>query len=157
MIHEYDPYFNYRATAYLAKNGFIQFFNWFDERSWYPLGRSIGQTVLIFLYPTPFYFPHTTKSLLSPHPSLLISSLSRRFPLPQIYPGLHSTAAALFWGANAIGVRISVKTACVFLGPIFSGATCVSTYLLASECGGGRGSGLVSATLIALAPAYSSR
>ena len=96
MIHEYDPYFNYRATAYLAKNGFLKFFNWFDERSWYPLGRSIGQTVLMFLYPTPFYFPHTTKSALSSHPSLLISSLSTLPSPPDLsWPPLDSSRAFL--------------------------------------------------------------
>lgn len=42
MIHEFDPYFNYRTTKYLAEEGFYKFHNWFDERAWYPLGRIIG-------------------------------------------------------------------------------------------------------------------
>ncbi|XP_028095101.1 dolichyl-diphosphooligosaccharide--protein glycosyltransferase subunit STT3A-like isoform X1 [Camellia sinensis] len=45
VIHEFDPYFNYRVTQYLIKNGIYDFWNWFDDRTWYPLGRVIGGTV----------------------------------------------------------------------------------------------------------------
>lgn len=45
VIHEYDPYFNYRTTKYLVDEGFYKFYNWFDDASWYPLGRIIGGTV----------------------------------------------------------------------------------------------------------------
>ncbi|XP_057364707.1 dolichyl-diphosphooligosaccharide--protein glycosyltransferase subunit STT3A-like [Daphnia carinata] len=45
VIHEFDPYFNYRTTRYLAEEGFYKFHNWFDERAWYPLGRIIGGTI----------------------------------------------------------------------------------------------------------------
>lgn len=34
IIHEYDPYFNFRATKVLANEGFFEFLNWFDDRSW---------------------------------------------------------------------------------------------------------------------------
>ncbi|KAF7813871.1 dolichyl-diphosphooligosaccharide--protein glycosyltransferase subunit STT3A [Senna tora] len=45
VIHEFDPYFNYRVTQYLVKSGIYDFWNWFDDRTWYPLGRVIGGTV----------------------------------------------------------------------------------------------------------------
>ncbi|KAL9362545.1 hypothetical protein Peur_045330 [Populus x canadensis] len=45
VIHEFDPYFNYRVTQFLTKNGVYDFWNWFDDRTWYPLGRVIGGTV----------------------------------------------------------------------------------------------------------------
>ncbi|KAL1227248.1 Dolichyl-diphosphooligosaccharide--protein glycosyltransferase subunit STT3B [Trichinella spiralis] len=45
IIHEFDPWFNYRATRYMVDNGFYKFLNWFDERAWYPLGRIVGGTV----------------------------------------------------------------------------------------------------------------
>lgn len=45
MIHEFDPYFNYRTTKYLSEEGFYNFHNWFDDRAWYPLGRIIGGTI----------------------------------------------------------------------------------------------------------------
>jgi len=45
VIHEFDPYFNYRTTKYLVEEGFYNFHNWFDDRAWYPLGRIIGGTI----------------------------------------------------------------------------------------------------------------
>lgn len=45
VIHEFDPYFNYRTTKYLAEEGYYSFHNWFDDRAWYPLGRIIGGTI----------------------------------------------------------------------------------------------------------------
>ncbi|KAF7728651.1 oligosaccharyl transferase stt3 subunit [Apophysomyces ossiformis] len=45
VIHEFDPWFNYRATKMLVKDGYYEFWNWFDDRSWYPLGRVVGGTV----------------------------------------------------------------------------------------------------------------
>ncbi|KAL0281461.1 UNVERIFIED_CONTAM: hypothetical protein PYX00_002444 [Menopon gallinae] len=45
VIHEFDPYFNYRTTKFLTEEGFYKFHNWFDDRAWYPLGRIIGGTI----------------------------------------------------------------------------------------------------------------
>ena len=42
VIHEFDPWFNYRATEYLDEHGWHAFFHWFDYESWYPLGRPVG-------------------------------------------------------------------------------------------------------------------
>ncbi|WPG97835.1 Dolichyl-diphosphooligosaccharide--protein glycosyltransferase subunit stt3 [Acrodontium crateriforme] len=47
IIHEFDPWFNFRATKYLVQNGFYDFWDWFDDRTWHPLGRVTGGT----LYP----------------------------------------------------------------------------------------------------------
>lgn len=45
VIHEFDPWFNFRTTKYLTQEGMYQFWNWFDSESWYPLGRVIGGTI----------------------------------------------------------------------------------------------------------------
>mmetsp|Transcript_15450 Transcript_15450/g.38925 ORF Transcript_15450/g.38925 Transcript_15450/m.38925 type:complete len:973 (-) Transcript_15450:115-3033(-) len=45
VIHEFDPYFNYRATEYLYEHGAAKFFQWFDYKVWYPLGRPVGTTI----------------------------------------------------------------------------------------------------------------
>jgi dolichyl-diphosphooligosaccharide--protein glycosyltransferase len=45
IIHEFDPWFNFRATQYLADNGWAKFSKWFDYMSWYPLGRPVGTTI----------------------------------------------------------------------------------------------------------------
>eukprot|EP01065_Artemidia_motanka_P018272 TRINITY_DN2158_c0_g3_i1.p1 TRINITY_DN2158_c0_g3~~TRINITY_DN2158_c0_g3_i1.p1 ORF type:complete len:810 (+),score=243.61 TRINITY_DN2158_c0_g3_i1:71-2500(+) len=44
-IHEFDPWFNFRATEYLKQHGMERFFKWFDHMSWYPLGRPVGTTI----------------------------------------------------------------------------------------------------------------
>jgi dolichyl-diphosphooligosaccharide--protein glycosyltransferase len=44
VIHEFDPWFNYRVTQYLTSEGAYAFWNWYDPESWYPLGRIIGGT-----------------------------------------------------------------------------------------------------------------
>lgn len=45
IIHEFDPWFNYRATKFLVNQDFREFWNFFDSESWYPLGRNVGATV----------------------------------------------------------------------------------------------------------------
>lgn len=45
IIHEFDPWFNFRSTKVLVEQGWYEFWNWFDELAWYPLGRVVGGTV----------------------------------------------------------------------------------------------------------------
>ena len=45
IIHEFDPWFNFRATEYLASHNLAEFFTWYDHESWYPLGRPVGTTI----------------------------------------------------------------------------------------------------------------
>lgn len=45
VIHEFDPWFNFRATQYFSKHGWTAFFHWYDYMSWYPLGRPVGTTI----------------------------------------------------------------------------------------------------------------
>jgi dolichyl-diphosphooligosaccharide--protein glycosyltransferase len=45
VIHEFDPWFNFRATQYLVDNGWKKFFGWYDMAVWYPLGRPVGTTI----------------------------------------------------------------------------------------------------------------
>ncbi|TVU35136.1 hypothetical protein EJB05_17007 [Eragrostis curvula] len=142
VIHEFDPYFNYRVTQVSLisaerssaasifcqrmesfsqkkrkKNGVYEFWNWFDDRTWYPLGRAIGGTV---------------------------------------YPGLTLTAGTLWWLLNSLNIPLSVETVCVFTAPIFSANASWATYLLTKEAKG-PGAGLMAATILAMVPSYISR
>ncbi|VVC90579.1 unnamed protein product [Leptidea sinapis] len=117
IIHEFDPWFNYRSTAYMVEHGFYNFLNWFDERAWYPLGRIVGGTV---------------------------------------YPGLMITSGTIHWILHALNIPVHIRDICVFLAPVFSGLTAISTYLLTSELWS-RGAGLFAACFIAIVPGYSSR
>ena len=117
IIHEFDPWFNYRATHHLVNNGFYNFLNWFDERAWYPLGRIVGGTV---------------------------------------YPGLMVTAGGIHWLLNLLHFTVHIRDVCVFLAPLFSGLTAISTYFLTKELWNDR-AGLFAACFIAIAPGYISR
>ncbi|KAK4884709.1 hypothetical protein RN001_000980 [Aquatica leii] len=117
IIHEFDPWFNYRATAYMVENGFYKFLNWFDERAWYPLGRIVGGTV---------------------------------------YPGLMITSGSIHYILHLLNIDIHIRDICVFLAPVFSGLTAISTYLLTKELWSA-GAGLFAACFIAIVPGYISR
>ncbi|XP_044730393.1 dolichyl-diphosphooligosaccharide--protein glycosyltransferase subunit STT3B isoform X2 [Chrysoperla carnea] len=117
IIHEFDPWFNYRATAYMVQHGFYNFLNWFDERAWYPLGRIVGGTV---------------------------------------YPGLMITSGSIHYILHSLNIPVHIRDICVFLAPIFSGLTAISTYLLTKELWSS-GAGLFAACFIAIVPGYISR
>uniref|UniRef100_A0A665VQ40 Dolichyl-diphosphooligosaccharide--protein glycosyltransferase subunit STT3B n=1 Tax=Echeneis naucrates TaxID=173247 RepID=A0A665VQ40_ECHNA len=117
IIHEFDPWFNYRSTHHLASNGFYEFLNWFDERAWYPLGRIVGGTV---------------------------------------YPGLMVTAGLIHYVLNLLHITVHIRDVCVFLAPVFSGLTAISTFLLTRELWN-QGAGLLAACFIAIVPGYISR
>ena len=65
IIHEFDPWFNYRATLYLVKNGWYEFLNWYDETAWYPLGRSVGGTVYPGIMVTSAVFHYILNKILA--------------------------------------------------------------------------------------------
>jgi len=41
FLSEFDPYFQYRITDYVVKNGYAAWFRWHDDMSWYPFGRDV--------------------------------------------------------------------------------------------------------------------
>ena len=44
-LHGSEPFFNYRVTTEILKNGIFNYRNWFDEKSWHPIGRIVGETI----------------------------------------------------------------------------------------------------------------
>ncbi len=51
-LNEFDPFFNFRATEYIVENGFFEYFEWNDDKSWYPHGRDVSATSQIMLHST---------------------------------------------------------------------------------------------------------
>ena len=53
VIHEFDPWFNFRATEQLVRfqeqhgwlGGMNRFNTWYDDKVWSPLGRPVGTTI----------------------------------------------------------------------------------------------------------------
>lgn len=64
IIHEFDPWFNFRATKYLVSHSFYEFLNWFDDRTWYPLGRVTGGTLYPGLMVTSGVIWHALRNVL---------------------------------------------------------------------------------------------
>lgn len=61
-----DPWFNFRATKYLVENGFYSFWDWFDDRTWHPLGRVTGGTLYPGLMVTSGVIYHALRALSIP-------------------------------------------------------------------------------------------
>ena len=58
-LNEFDPFFNFRATEYIVENGFFEYFQWHDDKSWYLpeespgiSGRNVSATSQIMLHST---------------------------------------------------------------------------------------------------------
>ncbi|RKF71214.1 Dolichyl-diphosphooligosaccharide--protein glycosyltransferase subunit stt3 [Golovinomyces cichoracearum] len=66
IIHEFDPWFNFRATKHLVENGFYSFWDWFDDRTWHPLGRVTGGTLYPGLMVTSGVIYHVLRALTIP-------------------------------------------------------------------------------------------
>ena len=51
-LHEFDPFFNYRATQYLVDNGLEAYYDWNDPLSWHPDGRDVSSNSQVILHQT---------------------------------------------------------------------------------------------------------
>jgi dolichyl-diphosphooligosaccharide---protein glycosyltransferase len=58
-LNEFDPFFNFRATEYIVENGFSEYFQWHDTKSWHLSeefsgisGRNVSATSQIMLHST---------------------------------------------------------------------------------------------------------
>jgi len=51
-LNEFDPFQNFRATEFIVENGYSEYFDWHDYKSWYPQGRNISATSQIMLHIT---------------------------------------------------------------------------------------------------------
>ncbi len=51
-LNEFDPFFNFRATEYIVEHGLTEYFEWNDDKSWYPNGRDVSATSQVMLHIT---------------------------------------------------------------------------------------------------------
>ena len=51
-LNEFDPFFNFRATEYIVENGLSEYFEWRDDKSWYPDGRNVSASSQVMLHST---------------------------------------------------------------------------------------------------------
>ncbi|ELW72225.1 Dolichyl-diphosphooligosaccharide--protein glycosyltransferase subunit STT3A [Tupaia chinensis] len=168
VIHEFDPYFNYRTTRFLAEEGFYKFHNWFDDRAWYPLGRIIGGTIYPGLMVTSaviyhvLHFFHITIDIrnvcvfLAPLFSSFTTIVTYHLTKELKVKGLMVTSAVIYHVLHFFHITIDIRNVCVFLAPLFSSFTTIVTYHLTKELKDA-GAGLLAAAMIAVVPGYISR
>ena len=105
-LFEFDPFFNYRATEYILENGANDYFNWIDEKSWYPFGRNVSETSQVTL--------HLTAASLYPIFNFGLSVYDFTIFLPLVFGSL--TAIVVFAFVRVLGGT----TAGLFAALIFS-------------------------------------
>ena len=105
-LFEFDPFFNFRATEYILENGTDAYFNWIDEKSWYPFGRNVSETSQVTL--------HLTAASLYPIFNFGSSVYDFTIVLPLVFGSL--TAIVVFAFVRVLGGT----TAGLFAALIFS-------------------------------------
>jgi len=152
IIHEFDPWFNYRAAEYLAEHGLYKFLHWYDYESWYPLGRPIGTTIYPGMQVTGVAIQEVMKKIgdfTVQTPSVimalrpLILSLKRsgwRF-LPSIKPSYAFTP-------------MSLNDICCMIPPWFGTYASIFTGLLTYEISRSVNAGIASTLIMAVIPAH---
>uniref|UniRef100_A0A061QHW1 dolichyl-diphosphooligosaccharide--protein glycotransferase n=1 Tax=Cupiennius salei TaxID=6928 RepID=A0A061QHW1_CUPSA len=73
-----------------------------------------------------------------------------------VYPGLMITSGMIHYVLNLLNITVHIRDVCVFLAPVISGLTALSTYFLTKELWS-EGAGLFAACFIAIVPGYISR
>ena len=139
VIHEFDPWFNFRATQYLLDNGWTRFFQWFDYMSWYPLGRPVGTTI---------------------YPGMQILSVGIYHALRAAHPALgasYATLAKLLFGdqyTKKDNKPVSINDVCVFVPAWCGSLATVLLALLTAECTGSALAGAAGSLVMAIVPAH---
>eukprot|EP00929_Paragymnodinium_shiwhaense_P063640 TRINITY_DN3179_c0_g4_i1.p1 TRINITY_DN3179_c0_g4~~TRINITY_DN3179_c0_g4_i1.p1 ORF type:complete len:839 (-),score=173.92 TRINITY_DN3179_c0_g4_i1:173-2689(-) len=149
IIHEFDPWFNYRATEYLAANGAERFFKWYDYMSWYPIGRPIGTTI----YPGMQFASVWIWRVLDIVPKQTLKMPKEYLAMiPQwLLPYLPYSGKKLVLGP------MSLNDVCVMVPAWFGALATFMTFNLASELSGSSGVGVVAAGIMAIIPAHMMR
>jgi dolichyl-diphosphooligosaccharide--protein glycosyltransferase len=149
IIHEFDPWFNYRATEYLAEHGLAKFFKWYDYMSWYPLGRPIGTTI----YPgmqmagvAIWEVMQRTVAIKVPYPSSLrwLVATLRKFG----FTGLPALPKTFVYSP------MSVNDICCMIPPWFGSIASVFTGLLTYEVTRSVNAGMMAVGIMAIIPAH---
>jgi len=152
IIHEFDPWFNYRAAEYLAERGLYKFLHWYDYESWYPLGRPIGTTIYPGMQVTGVAIQEVMKKIgeftvqtpsvvMALRPLILSLKKSGWKFLPSIKPSYDFTP-------------MSLNYICCMIPPWFGTYASIFTGLLTYEISRSVNAGIASTLIMAVIPAH---
>jgi len=145
LIHEFDPWFNFRATQFLQKHGWSKFAKWYDYMSWYPIGRPIGTTTYpgmqfasIWIWQVLKQVPKMAYNLPQPFLAALPKGWDRYLPSH---------------GKMSFG-PMSLNDVCVVSPAWFGAFATFFTALLTAEASDSNSAGVCAAFVMALIPAH---
>ncbi len=102
IVRAFDPWFQLKVTEYVAENGYMSFFSWYDYSTWVPFGRDMTTTSYIGVPFTSAFFYWIANSL-----GIEVSILTVSLVLPAIMGAL-TTIVAFFLGRevsnNTVGL-----------------------------------------------------
>ena len=103
-LHEFDPFFNYRATEFLVQNGLSEYYGWHDHMSWYPAGRDVSAT------------SQTALHLTTAATYLIFGGGMSLYDFAIIFPGVIGalTAVVVFALVRVVGGTTAGLFACLF-------------------------------------------
>jgi dolichyl-diphosphooligosaccharide--protein glycosyltransferase len=146
IIHEFDPWFHYRATEYLSEHGMSKFFKWYDYMSWYPLGRPVGTTIYPGMQIAAVGIWETMKKIPTqkvPYPAVLLAQLPK-----WAIKKLPNAGKALSFGP------MSLNDVCCMVPPWFGSLATFFIFLLTVECSESNSAGVFAAFIMAIIPAH---
>mmetsp|Transcript_24548 Transcript_24548/g.70471 ORF Transcript_24548/g.70471 Transcript_24548/m.70471 type:complete len:903 (+) Transcript_24548:58-2766(+) len=154
IIHEFDPWFNYRAAEYLCEHGLSKFFKWYDYMSWYPIGRPVGTTI----YPGMQMTAYGIREAM-----LRIPAFTYEIPRNPVLRTLRQIIKAMtdygFTGLPVLQRKIvyapmSVNDICCMIPPWFGSIAALFTGLLAYEITRSTNAGVAAMGIMAVIPAH---
>eukprot|EP00406_Dinophysis_acuminata_P003932 CAMPEP_0179227180 /NCGR_PEP_ID=MMETSP0797-20121207/9188_1 /TAXON_ID=47934 /ORGANISM="Dinophysis acuminata, Strain DAEP01" /LENGTH=833 /DNA_ID=CAMNT_0020934215 /DNA_START=92 /DNA_END=2593 /DNA_ORIENTATION=- len=149
IIHEFDPWFNFRAAQYLAENGWHKFFHWYDYMSWYPIGRPVGTTIYPGMQIVSVWIWEAMKSV--PVRQIKLPSELWDYSPAQLHSYMPDRGHALSFGP------MSLNDVCVMVPAWFGGIATFFTFFLTAELSGSSTAGVFAAFVMAIIPAHMMR
>jgi dolichyl-diphosphooligosaccharide--protein glycosyltransferase len=164
VIHEFDPWFNFRATEQLVHfqeqygwfGGIQQFNKWFDNKVWSPLGRPVGTTIypgMQFTSAAIYKVANYTNA--GSHLHFWCEKLDVHLStIPVVGPSIKAMEIRRTVCEGFKSHSITLNDVCVFVPAYFGAITSMLVYLLASEISGSTNIGTVAAAIMAVLPAH---
>ncbi len=105
IVRAFDPWFQLKVTEYVAENGYMSFFNWYDYSTWVPYGRDMTSTSYIGVPFTSAFFYWVANNL-----GIEVSVLTVSLVLPAIMGAL-TTVVAFYLGREVSNNTVGMLTA----------------------------------------------
>jgi len=151
VIHEFDPWFNYRATEYLAEHGASKFFKWYDYQSWYPLGRPIGTTIYPGMQFASIWIWEALK---------LFPEGETKYRTPKQYLDMVPKWLQAYFPNKMKGLSfgpMSLNDVCCMVPGWFGSVATFLTYLFTAEISESSTAGVIAACIMSIIPAHMMR